>query len=152
MNPQPPAWPPVQPPPPPAPPRPVDVDTGFWLWLAAVPLMVLGQLADGYVVSRTTNSPSVLVTTALLAVIIGGVVVTFIVLMRSGYRWTRTLLTAGGVATILYTAASLLGTPRPPLPAVVYAVTGIIGAVFIGGGIFLLHRPDSNKFFDSPGR
>ncbi|MEI6253989.1 MAG: hypothetical protein WCP30_14400 [Mycobacteriaceae bacterium] len=152
MNPQPPAWPPVQPPPPPAPPRPVDVDTGFWLWLAAVPLMVLGQLADGYVVSRTTNSPSVLVTTALLAVIIGGVVVTFIVLMRSGYRWTRTLLTAGGVATILYTAASLLGTPRPPLPAVVYAVTGIIGAVLIGGGIFLLHRPDSNKFFDSPGR
>ena len=153
MNPQPPAWPPVAPPPPPAaPPRPTDVDTGFWLWLAAVPLMVIGQFADGYVVSRSTNAPSVLVTTALLAVMIGAVVVTFIVLMRSGYRWTRTLLTAGGVATILYTAASLLGTARPPLPAVVYAVTGIIGAVLIGGGIFLLHRPDSNQFFDHPGR
>jgi peptidoglycan/LPS O-acetylase OafA/YrhL len=156
MNPQPPAWPPVRPPAPPtptpAPTRPVDVDTGFWLWLAAVPLMVIGQFADGYVVSRTTNARSVLITTALLAIIIGGVVVTFIVLMRSGYRWTRTLLTAGGVATILYTAASLLGTPRPPLPAVIYAVTGIIGAVLIGGGIFLLHRPDSNQFFDSPGR
>jgi len=150
MNPQPPAWPPGPPPTPHSakPSRPVDVDTGFWLWLAAVPLMVIGQFADGYVVSRTTNSPNVLVTTALLAVIIGAVVVTFIVLMRSGYRWTRTVLTAGGVATILYTAASLLGTPRPPLPAVIYAVTGIIGAVLIGGGIFLLHRPDSTKFFD----
>ena len=154
MNPQPPVWPPVQPPPPPpaAPPRPIDVVTGYWLWLAAVPLMVIGQFADGYVVSKSTNSPSVLVTTALLSVVIGGVVVTFIVLMRSGYRWTRTLLTAGGVATIIYTAASLLGTPRPPLPAVIYAVTGIIGAVLIGGGVVLLHRPDSNRFFDKPGR
>ena len=154
MNPQPPAWPPSRPPtPPPAQPsRPADVVTAFWLWLAAVPMMVIGQFADGYVVSRTTESPNVLVTTALLAVIIGAVVVTFIVLMRSGYRWTRTLLTAGGVATILYTAASLLGTQRPPLPAVIYAVTGIIGAVLIGGGIFLLHRPDSNKFFDGAGR
>jgi len=26
--------------------RPVDVDTGFWLWLAAVPLMVIGYVAD----------------------------------------------------------------------------------------------------------
>ena len=150
MNQHTPAWPPGRPPtPPPAKPsRPADVDTGFWLWLAAVPLMVIGQFADGYVVSRATDSPNVLVTTALLAIIIGAVVVTFVVLMRSGYRWTRTLLTAGGVATILYTAASLLGTPRPPLPAVIYAVTGIIGAVLIGGGIFLLHRSDSNKFFD----
>ena len=41
---------------------------------------------------------------------------------------------------------------RPALPAVIYAVTGIIGVVFIGGGIFLLHRPDSNRFFDSTGR
>jgi hypothetical protein len=151
MNPQPPAWPPGQPPtPPPAKPsRPADVDTGFWLWLAAVPLMVIGQFADGYVVSRATDSPNVLVTTALLATIIGAVVLTFIVLMRSGYRWARTLLTAGGVATILYTAASLFGTQRPALPAVIYAVTGIIGVVLIGGGIFLLHRQDSNKFFDS---
>ncbi len=154
MNPQPPGWPPVRPPvpPPAAPARPVDVDTGFWLWLAAVPLLVIGQFADGFVVSRATNAPNVLVTTVLLAVIIGAVVVTFIVLMRSGYRWARTLLTAGGVATILYTAASLFGTPRPALPAVIYAVTGIIGVVFIGGGIFLLHRPDSNRFFDSTGR
>lgn len=150
MNPYPPPWPPVPPPaaPPPRPERPDDVVTGFWLWLLAVPLMVAGQFADGYVVSRSTNTPAVLVTTAMLAVIIGVIVVTFIVLMRSGYRWTRTVLTAGGVATILYTAASLFGTPRPPVPAVIYAVTGIVGSVLIGGGVYLLHRPDATKFFE----
>jgi len=150
MNPYPPQWPPAQPPPP-APPRlerPDDVVTGFWLWLLAVPLMVAGQFADGYVVSRSTNTPGVLVTTATLAVIIGVVVTTFVVLMRSGYRWTRTVLTAGGVATILYTAASLFGTVRPAVPAVIYAVTGIVGSVLIGGGIYLLHRPDSTAFFE----
>jgi hypothetical protein len=124
------------------------VVTGFWLWLLAVPLMVAGQFADGYVVSRSTNTPAVLVTTAMLAVIIGAVVLTFVVLMRSGYRWTRTVLTAGGVASILYTAASLFSTPRPPVPAVIYAVTGIVGSVLIGGGIYLLHRPDSTAFFE----
>jgi hypothetical protein len=154
MNPYPPPYPPPRPPvvpPPPTPPRPErphDVVTGFWLWLLAVPLMVAGQFADGYVLSRSTNTPAVLVTTAVLTVMIGAVVVTFIVLMRSGYRWTRTVLTAGGVATILYIASSLFGTPRPPVPAVIYAVTGIVGSVLIGGGIYLLHRPDSSKFFD----
>ncbi len=163
MNPYPPPWPPAGPPvQPPAPPtrrsRPADVVTGFWLWLLAVPLMVVGQVADGYVVSRSVVTPGakgvsdgasvVLVTTAMLAVIVGTVVVTLIVLMRAGYRWTRTVLTAGGVATILYTAASLFGTPRPPVPAVIYAVTGIVGSVLIAGGIFLVHRPDCNTFFE----
>lgn len=154
MNPYPPQWPPVGPPAMPSPPprpsleRPDDVVTGFWLWLLAVPLMVAGQFADGYVVSRSTNTPAVLVTTAMLSVIIGVVVVTLVVLMRSGYRWTRTVLTAGGVATILYTAASLFGTPRPTVPAVIYAVTGIVGSVLIAGGVYLLHRPDSSKFFE----
>ncbi len=153
VNPQPPVWPPAPPvpptpPTPPTPPRPVDVDTGFWLWLAAVPLMVIGQVADGYVISQATNVPTVMVTTGFLAAIIGALVVTFLVLMRSGYRWTRTVLTAGGVATILYTASSLFGTPRPPVPAVIYAVTGIIGCVLIGGGVYLLHRQDSTRFFE----
>ena len=26
--------------------RPPDVDTGFWLWLAAVPLLVIGYVVD----------------------------------------------------------------------------------------------------------
>lgn len=170
MNPYPPPWPPAGPPPPPtgpvpptsrpSPQRPADLVTGFWLWLLAVPLMVVGQVADGYVVSRSVvtsgangvsdgaQASAVLVTTVMLAVIIGMVVVTLIVLMRASYRWTRTVLTAGGVATIFYTAASLFETPRPPVPAVIYAVTGIIGSVLIAGGIFLVHRPDSNTFFE----
>lgn len=148
MNPYPPPWPPTVQPPPPRPERPHDVVTGFWLWLVALPLMVAGQFADGYVVSRSTNTPAVMVTTAVLAVFIGVVVLTLIMLMRSGYRWTRTVLTAGGVATIFYTASSLFGTTRPAVPAVIYAVTGIVGSVLIGGGIYLLHRADSTKFFD----
>lgn len=81
-----------------------------------------------------------------LAVILAAVVLTFLFLMREGYRWARTVLTAGGVGTIFYTAASLFGVPRPPLGAVIYAVTGIIGSVLIGGGVYALHRPESQQY------
>ena len=127
--------------------RPVDVDTGFWLWLVAVLLMVTGQLADAYVAAKEAGSPFVFVTTAFVTAILGGVVVGFLALLRSGHRWARTLLTSGGLVTIFFTVAGLFGTSRPALPAVIYAVTGIFGAVFIAGGIYLLHRPDSHRFF-----
>lgn len=130
-----------------APARPADVDTGFWLWLLAVPLMVTGQLADAFVASRSAGSSHVFVVTAFLAAILGGVVVGFLALLRSGYRWARTLLTTGGLMTIFFTTANLLNNSRPPIPAVIYAVTGIFGSVFIAGGIYLLHRPDSHRFF-----
>ncbi len=135
------------PPPGAQPTRPADVDTGFWLWIAALPLMMTGQLVDAYTAARAANSMLVFAVTAVLTGVIGGLVLTFLLLMRSGYRWTRTLLTAGGVATIIYTMMSLGGTPRPPVAAVAFALTGIVGAVLIGGGIFLLHRPDSTRFF-----
>ncbi len=127
--------------------RPVDVDTGFWLWLAAVPLMVIGQLADAYVAAKAADSAFVFIATGVVAAIIGGVVVGFLALLRSGYRWARTLLTASGLVTIFFTLANLTSTPRPPVPAVIFAVTGIFGSVFIAGGIYLLHRPDSHRFF-----
>ncbi|MGI9123746.1 MAG: hypothetical protein ACR2JM_03210 [Mycobacterium sp.] len=130
-----------------SPTRPADVDTGFWLWISALPLMLIGQFVDAYTVAKKANSFFVFSTTALLALLIGGVVLTFILLMRSGHRWARTVLTGGGVATILYTMLSLSGTPRPTVAAVAYAVTGIVGSVLIAGGIFLLHRPDSTRFF-----
>ncbi len=138
---------PVQQSPEGAPTRPLDVDTGFWLWLVAVPLMVIGQLADAYVAAKTVGSSYVFVISAFVAAILGGVVVGFLALLRSGYRWARTLLTAGGLVTIVLTLANLSSTTRPPLPAVISAVTGIFGSVFIAGGIFLLHRPDSHRFF-----
>ena len=131
-----------------APPRPADVDTGFWLWLAALPLLIIGQVVDIYVTATSTGAAMpVLVLSTAFTLAVGAVVLTFLLLLRSGYRWTRTLLTGGGIATILYTAASLVSVARPTLSAVVFAVTGIIGSVLIAGGIYLLHRPDSHGFF-----
>ncbi len=126
--------------------RPADVETGFWLWVTALPLMVTGYVSDA-VVTGGKHPAALIGATALFATILAALVVTFLMLMRSGYRWARTLLTGGGVATIFYTASSLFSVVRPPVGAVVFAVTGIIGAVLIGGGIFLLHRPDSQGFF-----
>ena len=131
-----------------APPRPADVDTGFWLWLAALPLLIIGQVVDIYFTATTTGaSMPVLVLSTVFTLAVGAVIATFLLLLRSGYRWTRTLLTGSGIATILYTLASLVTVVRPTLSAVVFAVTGIIGSVLIGGGIYLLHRTDSHGFF-----
>jgi len=138
----------AQPPPTGAPPRPADVDTGFWLWLAALPLMVIGQLVDLYAAANSTGtSTGVLVLSTAFTLAVAAVVLTFLILLRSGYRWTRTLLTGSGLGTIFFTLTSLFGVARPPLPAVVFAVTGIIGSVLIGGGIYLMHRTDSHQFF-----
>jgi hypothetical protein len=131
-----------------APARPADVDTGFWLWLAALPLLIIGQVVDIYVTATSTGATMpVLVLSTAITLAVGAVALTFLLLLRSGYRWTRTLLTGGGIATILYTAASLVSVARPTLSAGVFAVTGIIGSVLIAGGIYLLHRPDAHGFF-----
>lgn len=127
--------------------RPEDVDTGFWLWLIALPLMLIGYLVDAFTSSPKHTSILVLGITTMFAVMLGSLVLTFLLLMRSGYRWTRTLLTGGGVATVIYTVASLLTVARQPVVAVVFAVTGIVGSVLIGGGIYLLHRQDGHGFF-----
>ncbi len=133
--------------PPPAPPRPVDVDTGFWLWLAALLLLLTGQVCDTATAEVSAGKPAVIAGALVIVAGIGAVVLTLILLMRSGQRWARTVLTSGGVGTILYTALSLFGAPRETVPAVIFAVTGIVGSVLIGGGIYLLHRPDSQRFF-----
>ena len=74
-------------------------------------------------------------------------VLTFLILMRHGYRWARTLLTGGGVASVVYAATSLFTVERPTAAALIYAVTGIVGSVLIAGGVFLLHRKDAHAFF-----
>ncbi|MBS4728647.1 hypothetical protein MSM1_09985 [Mycobacterium sp. SM1] len=125
----------------------MDVDTGFWLWVAAVPLMVIGYLVD-VVSSQSRNaSPPIYAASALFAAVICAVVVTFLVLMRAGYRWARTVLTGGGLATIVYVATRLFTVNWPPVAAVVCAVTGIVGSVLIGGGVVLLHRKDAQEYF-----
>ena len=127
--------------------RPADVDTGFWLWLAALPLMT-----TGYVVSLLT-SPEVdatLVTypiiglTAVVAVVVVG---TFLMLMRSGYRWARTVLTGGGIGSVAYAIGGLSDGDARPAVAVTLAVTAIVGSVLIAAGTFLLHRKDAQQYF-----
>ncbi len=128
--------------------RPADVDTGFWLWLAALPLLIIGQIVDIYFTATTTGATmAVAVLSTAFTLAVGAVTLTFLLLMRSGYRWTRTVLTGGGLGTIFYSLASLITVVRPTVSAVVFAVTGIVGSVLIGGGIYLLHRPDSHNFF-----
>ncbi|HYZ67854.1 MAG TPA: hypothetical protein VE666_08645, partial [Mycobacterium sp.] len=120
---------------------------GFWLWIAALPLMVAGYGVD--VVVNGANHPPMIVyaISAVFMIVISAVVVTFLILMRHGYRWTRTLLTGGGVASVVYTATNLFTVDRPPVAAIVYAVTAIVGSVLIAGGVYLLHRKDAHAFF-----
>jgi hypothetical protein len=127
--------------------RPVDVDTGFWLWVSSLPLLVAGQIVDLVATANHRLPTAVLAMSVLFVVILAGVVLTFQILMRHGYRWARTLLTGGGVATVVYVATNLLTVERPTAAAVIYAVCGILGSVLIAGGVFLLHRKDAHAFF-----
>ncbi len=125
---------------------PVDVVTGFWLWAGAIPLLVTAYLIDA--ITAPTGVPIIIALSAVLMVIIVAIVVTFLILMRTGYRWARTLLTAGGLSSIFYVLINLFTTTeRSTLGGVSYAVTGIVGAVLVGGGIYLLHRPDAHGYF-----
>lgn len=127
--------------------RPVDVETGFWLWVAALPVMVIGYVID-LVVTEAHHPPMIVYAiSATFVAVMSAVVVTFLILMRHGYRWARTLLTGGGIASVVYAANSLFTVDRPAAAAVAYAVTAIVGSVLIAGGVFLLHRKDAHAFF-----
>ena len=141
---------PVPPQPPGAPEphtRPVDVDTGFWLWLVALPLMVIGYGADMVGSSGGRGSALLYVATGLFTVVSCAIVVTFLILMRAGYRWARTALSGGGIAAVVYIATRLFTVNWPPLYAVICGVAGIVGSVLIAGGMFLLHRSDAHAYF-----
>jgi hypothetical protein len=125
--------------------RPPDVDTGFWLWLIALPLMTLAYCVDLVVAPRTPTV--VYAVSAVFLVVLAAVVVTFLILMRHGYRWARTLLTGGGFATVVYTVTSLLTVQRPTAAAMVYAGAAIVGSVLILGGMYVLHRKDAHVYF-----
>jgi hypothetical protein len=127
--------------------RPEDVDTGFWLWVVALPLMVTAHIVDLVGTAGRPLPTAVLAMSLLFVVILAAVVLTFQILMRHGYRWARTVLTGGGVTAIVYVATSLFTVERHPAAAVTYAVSGILGSVLIAGGVFLLHRKDAHAFF-----
>lgn len=121
--------------------RPDDVDTGFWLWMAALPLMVIGYLID---LSGTAGP--MYAASGLFAVVIAALVATFSILMRHGYRWARSVLTAGGVTSVVYSVAGLFTVDRGEAAALGYAFCTIIGSVLILGGVVLLHRKDAHEF------
>jgi hypothetical protein len=127
--------------------RPEDVDTGFWLWVLALPMMVAGYVVD--LVALPAKGPAALVygVSAIFLVVVVSVALTFLLLMRQGYRWTRTVLTGGGAATIGYAVSTLFSVERPTVAAILFAVTAIIGSVCIAGGIYLLHGKDAHAFF-----
>lgn len=127
--------------------RPVDVDTGFWLWVAALPLMVIGYAVDLVMTGEKRPPMIVYAVSFLFVIVIAAVVATFLILMRHGYRWARTLLTGGGIASVVYAGTSLFTVDRPAAAAITYAVTAIVGSVLIVGGVFLLHRKDAHAFF-----
>jgi hypothetical protein len=127
--------------------RPTDVDTGFWLWLVAVPMMVAGYLVDLASTQHPRPPLIVYVFSGMFVFVIAAVVVTFLFLMRQGYRWARTVLTGGGVASMVYVGTSLFTADRPTTSALLYAVSAIVGSVLIAGGVFLLHRKDAHAFF-----
>src|SRR5207244_7356161 len=89
----------------------------------------------------------VFVISVVFVIVLSAVVATFLILMRHGYRWARTFLTGGAVASVVYTGTNLFTVPRPTAAAVTYAITAIVGSVLIVGGVFLLHRKDAHAFF-----
>ena len=128
-------------------PRPLDVDTGFWLWLAALPLLMTGYVVDVVVSPRGHAPPIVYAISAVFVLVVAAIVVTFLLLMRQGYRWARTLLTGGGITSVVYASTSLFTVDRPTAAAVIFAVSGIVGSVLVAGGVFLLHRKDAHAYF-----
>jgi hypothetical protein len=127
--------------------RPLDVDTGFWLWVAALPVMVVGYVVDLVATADRHLPTAVAAMSAVFVFIVSSVVLTFLILMRQGYRWARTLLTGGGVSSVVYVASSLFAVDRPAAAAIIHAGTAIVGSVLIAGGVFLLHRKDAHAFF-----
>jgi hypothetical protein len=113
--------------------------------VAALPLMLAGHIVD---VVRTRGLPGPLVAVSVVfVVILAAVVLTFQILMRHGYRWARTVLTGGGIASVVYAVSSLFSVERMTAAAVTYAITAITGSVLIVGGAYLLHRKDAHAFF-----
>jgi hypothetical protein len=115
--------------------------------LVAVPLMVLGYIADMIGSSNGRGPTPLLVASGLFTAVLCAIVVTFLILMRAGYRWARTVLTGGAIATVVYVAIRLFTVTWPPMYAVACGVAGITGSVLIAGGMFLLHRSDAHNYF-----
>jgi hypothetical protein len=127
--------------------RPVDVGTGFGLWCTALPVLLVGQAVDIVAAPNRPRGAAIYAMFGVFLFVLAALVLTFLMLMWHRYRWARTLLTGGGIATIVYVTTSLFTVQRSAVAAVIYAVTAIIGSVLIAGGAYLLHRKDTHAYF-----
>ena len=126
--------------------RPEDVDTGVGLWAAALVLMVIGYLIDLFTAPLEVAG-YVYAASVLFVIVIAAVVAAFIWLLRFGYRWPRTLLTAGGLTAVVYSVSSLFTVERSAAAAAFgYAACTILASVAIIGGVVLLHRKDAHQY------
>jgi hypothetical protein len=125
---------------------PEEVATGFWMWVIALPLMLTGYVVGTVTAPSPTPRWLVYASTALFVVIVGPIVLTFIILMRHGYRWARSVLTGGGAASVVYVLSHLFQLEGAPVVAFGYAATTIVGTVLIMGGAVLLHRKDAHAY------
>jgi peptidoglycan biosynthesis protein MviN/MurJ (putative lipid II flippase) len=115
--------------------------------MVAVPLMLIGYVAD-LVGSRHNHGSALLyAVSGLFTAVLCAIVLAFLILMRAGYRWARTVLASGGLATVVYVGMRLFSVDWPPVVAVICGVTGIVGSVLIAGGMFLLYRENSHGYF-----
>lgn len=127
--------------------RPHDVVTGFWLWATAMPLVVGGYVINTLSSPLRTTSGYVNAISVLMMLAVTAIAATFLFLLWHGYRWARSLLTGGAVASVVYLTTSLFVTGREAGAAVGFAACAIVGSVLIAGGTYLLHRPDSHAYF-----
>lgn len=117
------------------------------MWVVALPLMVIGYVADMVGSSAGRGSALLYAASGLFTTVLCAIVLTFLILMRAGYRWARTVLSGGGIAAVVYIASRLFTVSWPPMYALICGVTGIVGSVLIAGGMFLLHRSDAHAYF-----
>jgi hypothetical protein len=114
--------------------------------VVALPLMAAGSIIDTLTAQRPPAG-LILAISVVFVVLLSAVVLTFQFLMRQGYRWARTLLTGGAIASVVYSVSNLFNVERDTGAALAYAGCVIIGSVLICGGAYLLHRKDSHEFF-----
>jgi hypothetical protein len=125
---------------------PEEVATGFWMWVIALPLLLTGYVLGVATTPSPTPTWLVWASTAWFVAVVGPIVLTFLILLRHGYRWPRSVLTGGGAASVVYVCSHLFGIEAPPIVAVSYAATTIVGAVLIIGGAVLLHRKAAHAY------
>ncbi len=109
--------------------------------------MLIGYAADIVGSSHGHVSTPLYLASGLFTAVLCAIVVTFLILMRAGYRWARTVLSGGAMATVVYVGIRLFTVTWPPMYAVACGVAGITGSVLIAGGGFLLHRSDAHNYF-----